>query len=62
MIISLSGFPLITGSLWSIIPTAIAIILLIIRTKLEDKTLKSELSGYIDYSQNTKYRLFPKIW
>lgn len=62
MIISLSGFPLITGSLWSIIPTAIAIMLLIIRTKLEDETLKSELSGYIDYSQITKYRLFPKIW
>jgi len=62
MIISLSGFPLITGSLWSIITTVIAVVLLIIRTCLEDESLKNELSGYIEYMQKTKQRLIPKIW
>lgn len=62
MIISLVGLPLITGSIWSIIPTAIGIILLVIRTYLEDETLKNELPGYLEYSQITKQRLIPKIW
>lgn len=62
MIISLTGVPMITGSLWSIIPTSIAILLLIIRTYLEDKTLKNELDGYTDYTLKTTKRLVPKIW
>lgn len=62
MIISMTGFPLITGSLWSSTTTVAAIILLIIRTKIEDETLKNELPGYFEYTQKTKYRLIPKIW
>jgi len=38
MIIQLLGFPLLFGSLWSIIPVIASIMLLIIRTDLEDKT------------------------
>ncbi|MEI8204504.1 MAG: isoprenylcysteine carboxylmethyltransferase family protein [Bacteroidota bacterium] len=62
MTISLAALPLITGSIWSIIPTTIAIILLFIRTYLEDKTLKNELVGYEDYMLKTPQRLIPKIW
>jgi protein-S-isoprenylcysteine O-methyltransferase Ste14 len=62
MAISLMSFPLITGSVWSSITSAIAIILLFIRTYLEDEALKSELPGYIKYTQETKQRLIPKIW
>lgn len=62
IMISLSGFPLITGSLYSIITTFFSIILLIIRTRLEDETLKNELTGYIEYAEKTKYRFVPKIW
>lgn len=62
MILSLTGLPLITTSIWSIIPTLIAIILLLIRTSLEDKTLKMELDGYVEYSEKTRYRLIPLIW
>ena len=62
MTISLAALPLITGSMWSIIPTTIAIILLFIRTYFEDETLKKELSGYTEYSQRTRQRLIPKIW
>jgi protein-S-isoprenylcysteine O-methyltransferase Ste14 len=62
MIISLMGIPLITTSLWSIIPTLIAIILLLIRTSLEDKTLINELEGYLAYTKKTHSKLIPFIW
>lgn len=62
MIIALTGFPFITGSLWSIIPTSIAIILLLIRTYLEDETLKKELPGYREYALRVRQRLIPVIW
>lgn len=62
MIISLMGLPLITTSIWSIIPTLIAIILLLIRTSLEDKTLINELDGYVEYTKKTRNKLIPLVW
>ena len=56
------GFPLLFGSLWSIIPVGFSVILLIARTSLEDKTLKHELAGYTEYTGKTPYRLIPLIW
>lgn len=56
------GFPFIFGSLWSTIPVLFSIFLIIIRTRLEDETLKEELDGYKEYSQKTKYRLIPFVW
>lgn len=61
-IIQAVGFPLLFGSLWSIIPIGLSIILHITRTYLEDKTLKEELSGYPEYSLNTRYRIIPCVW
>jgi protein-S-isoprenylcysteine O-methyltransferase Ste14 len=56
------GFPLLFGSLWSIIPISISIILLITRTMLEDKTLKQELKGYLEYTERTRYKIIPYVW
>lgn len=61
-IIQSLGFPLIFGSLWSILPVFFSVILLITRTSLEDKTLKDELKGYVEYSQKTRYKIIPFIW
>jgi protein-S-isoprenylcysteine O-methyltransferase Ste14 len=61
-IIQSLGFPLLFGSLWSIIPICLLIILLITRTNLEDKTLKNELQGYLEYSNKTRYKIIPYIW
>ncbi len=61
-IIQAVGFPLIFGSLWSIIPVIVSIILLIIRTDFEDKTLKDELKGYREYSEKTRFKVVPLIW
>jgi protein-S-isoprenylcysteine O-methyltransferase Ste14 len=56
------GFPLLFGSLWSIIPICVMLVLLIIRTYLEDKTLIIELKGYCEYSDKTRYKLIPYVW
>jgi protein-S-isoprenylcysteine O-methyltransferase Ste14 len=56
------SYPFIIGSLFSLIPVLLNVTLLIIRTYYEDKTLKSELNGYIEYSKVTKYKLFPHLW
>jgi len=55
-------FPLSLGSLYSFIPASLIIVLFIIRTSLEDKTLLEELPGYKEYAQNVRYRLLPKVW
>ena len=54
--------PLILGSLWALIPQVIAAMMLVVRTGLEDKTLKNELHGYNEYAKRTKYRLVPFVW
>jgi protein-S-isoprenylcysteine O-methyltransferase Ste14 len=62
MLISTLVFPLLLGSLWSIIPVVLSILILLIRTNLEDKTLINELPGYREYTQKTQYKLIPGIW
>lgn len=54
--------PVILGSLYSLILSAIVSGLFIIRTTLEDKTLLKELNGYDTYALKVKYRLIPFIW
>ena len=54
--------PFVLSSFWGLIPALIAVVLLFIRTYLEDKTLQRELEGYTDYTNKTRYRLLPGIW
>lgn len=61
-IVQLIGFPLLFGSLWSIFPVVSLIVVHVIRTYLEDKTLKEELKGYLEYSLNTRYKIIPYVW
>lgn len=61
-VIQATGFPLLMGSLWSIIPAGLLIILSVARTWLEDETLKKELKGYSEYAQKTRYKLIPYVW
>lgn len=55
-------FPLILGTLWAFIPIVLFATALVIRTAKEDKTLKDELPGYMEYSKKTRYRLLPGIY
>ena len=61
-IVGALGVPLMLGSFWTFIPTLAVIILFLIRTSLEDRTLYKELDGYADYTKQTRYKLFPGIW
>ncbi|MHA1314513.1 MAG: methyltransferase family protein [Candidatus Helarchaeota archaeon] len=61
-IISSIGYVLILGTWWAFIPIAGIIALFIVRTALEDRTLREELPGYKEYAKKTRYRLIPFIW
>jgi len=54
--------PVFFSSYWVAIPSIVVIILTIIRTALEDRTLKEELPGYREYAERVRYRLMPGIW
>ena len=56
------GIPLSLGSFWALIPAALASVLLVLRTRWEDRTLQAELPGYKGYTQRVRYRLIPGIW
>ena len=61
-ILALFGIVLALNSVWTLIPAAIASIIAVIRTVLEDQTLKEELPGYRDYARRVRYRLIPAIY
>jgi protein-S-isoprenylcysteine O-methyltransferase Ste14 len=61
-ILALFGIVLALNSVWTLIPAAIASIIAVIRTALEDQTLQEELPGYQDYARRVQYRLVPWIY
>lgn len=62
IILMVSSMALALGSLWALIPAVLVGVLLIIRTALEDRTLRKELIGYTEYCQKVKFRILPGIW
>jgi len=54
--------PLFLDSRWAFLPTAFTMILMVIRTALEDRALQDELEGYRDYARRVRYRLLPGVW
>jgi len=61
-LLALPGIVLALNSTWVLIPAAVALIIAVIRTALEDRTLQEELPGYRDYAQGVRYRLIPGIY
>ncbi len=62
MILLMSATPLALGSFWAFLPSLGLIPLLAVRAKDEEKLLMKELTGYREYTQKTRYRLFPGLW
>ncbi len=62
MVIQTLAMPLMLGSLWALLPGAIASLLMIVRTVLEDRMLIQKLDGYAEYARRVRYRLAPGIW
>jgi protein-S-isoprenylcysteine O-methyltransferase Ste14 len=61
-ILPLPGIVLALGSVWTVIPAVVALVIAILRTALEDRTLQEELPGYREYAHRVRYRLFPGIY
>jgi protein-S-isoprenylcysteine O-methyltransferase Ste14 len=57
-----AGAPLLLGSWWALLPGMAAAAFMIIRTSLEDRTLRAELAGYSEFAEEVRYRLVPGIW
>jgi protein-S-isoprenylcysteine O-methyltransferase Ste14 len=62
MILQLLGTPLALASWWGLVPAFCASAVFVLRTAMEDRTLKQELSGYADYARQVRYRLLPGVW
>ena len=56
------ALPVALGSLIGLFPAVFSILILVIRTYLEDVTLQKELPGYQEYAMRVKYRLMPGVW
>jgi protein-S-isoprenylcysteine O-methyltransferase Ste14 len=56
------GIPLALGSWWGLLILAISIPGLAWRILDEEKLLKKQLPGYVEYTQKVRYRLAPYIW
>ena len=54
--------PLLLGSWWAFGPAVVSVAAVVVRTALEDRTLKAELPGYADYARCVRYRLIPGLW
>ena len=62
MILFELGMTILLASSWAIIAGGLCAILILLRTALEDRTLQAELTGYVDYARQVRYRLLPGIW
>jgi len=49
-------------SVWILVPVLAAVVIAVVRTALEDRTLQRELPGYREYADRVRYRLIPGIY
>lgn len=61
-IVAFLGLAVALGSLWALIPALINLILLAVRTALEDRLLMKELDGYPAYAARVCHKLLPGVW
>lgn len=62
MLIMYLGQPLALGSWVAYLPFLLVPPLLVLRIRNEEKVLRRDLQGYIDYCQRVKWRLLPGVW
>ena len=61
-LLSLAGIIMALDSMWTLIPVVAALVIAVIRTTLEDRTLQEELPGYREYARRVHFRLAPGIY
>ena len=61
-ILFFAGTALLLGSWWGLALVLVFVVLLAIRTFIEEETLRTGLRGYDDYASDVRYRLIPMVW
>jgi protein-S-isoprenylcysteine O-methyltransferase Ste14 len=56
------GTPILLNSIPAFVLDVITTLIILLRTFLEDRTLRQELPGYQQYAQTVRYRLLPLVW
>jgi len=56
------GTALVLGSWWGLVLVAVFVVMLAMRTFIEEKALRAGLRGYDDYAERVRYRLIPLVW
>lgn len=62
MLLQYLGHPLLLGSAWAFAPVVGMVLAMVVRIVFEERTLRAELPGYLDYVQRTRFRLVPGLW
>jgi len=61
-LLSYLGTPLLLGSWYGLAIVPVMTALLAFRAVMEERMLKAELDGYLEYSARVRYRLLPMVW
>lgn len=56
------GTPILLNSMPAFLLDVITALVIVLRTFLEDRTLRQELPGYPQYAQTVRYRMLPLVW
>jgi protein-S-isoprenylcysteine O-methyltransferase Ste14 len=59
---AMPGIVLALDSAWTLVPVGFALVVTVIRTALEDRTLQDELPGYSEYTSRVRYRLILGVY
>jgi len=60
--IYMMGAPFALESRVALVAAVVLCAVLVVRTALEDRTLKAELDGYADYAGRVRFRIVPGVW
>jgi protein-S-isoprenylcysteine O-methyltransferase Ste14 len=61
-IVWLLAVPIALGSLPALAPATLLAAAIVVRTVLEDRTLRAELPGYPEYAARVRWRLLPRVF
>lgn len=61
-LLAMPGIVMALDSVWTALPAGVAVLITLVRTALEDRTLHQELAGYPSYAQGVRFRLVPWIY
>ncbi|MBR1172361.1 isoprenylcysteine carboxylmethyltransferase family protein [Bradyrhizobium sp. KB893862 SZCCT0404] len=62
MMLFFAGLPLALGSWWGLAMAPLFLALFAVRIRIEERTLREGLPGYVDYAARVRYRLVPGVW